>query len=141
MSNTGTDSHGVIRSDFPGGWAGDSVSIKEGKNIGEMQQKALNFNKKLLTWRKDAKVVHKGKLMHFEPKDGVYTYFKYDNDQTVMVILNKNKEQYDLNLDRFEERLQGYQSGRDIFSGMDYSLDQFIPLEPMKPYILELSKI
>ncbi|MBK6284691.1 MAG: cyclomaltodextrinase C-terminal domain-containing protein [Draconibacterium sp.] len=29
--------------------------------------------------------------MHFVPDDGVYTYFRYNNEEVVMVMLNKNE--------------------------------------------------
>lgn len=140
MSNKGTDSHGIIRSDFPGGWAGDEVNIKNGKNLSEMQQKALYFNKMLMNWRKKTTVVHNGSLMHFEPQNGVYTYFRYNDDEAVMIILNKNKESSSLSLNRFEERLKGYTSGTDLFSESTFDLEEAITLEPMRPYILTLHK-
>jgi len=37
MSNKGTESHGIIRSDFPGGWQGDSVSIKDNIGLDSLQ--------------------------------------------------------------------------------------------------------
>ena len=40
-----------------------------------------------------------GKLQHFAPADGVYVYFRYDENDTVMVALNRNAEAVPLALD------------------------------------------
>lgn len=138
MSNKGTDSHGVIRSDFPGGWRGDSIQIKNKIGITDQQQAALDFNKLLLNWRKEATPIHDGYLMHYEPRDKVYVYFRYTNEESVMIILNKNESTYKLNLDRFYERLDGFSSGQDLFSQSTFNLGKPISLEPLRPYILEL---
>lgn len=74
MSNMGDNSHGNIRSDFPGGWQGDKINGFSGKGLTGKQLEAQTFIKKLLNWRKNSKVIHQGKLMHFVPIDGVYVY-------------------------------------------------------------------
>ena len=40
--------------------------------------------------RKTASALHDGKLMHYAPQQGTYVYFRYDDKQKVMVVLNKN---------------------------------------------------
>ena len=69
MSNTGTDSHGVIRSDFPGGWPGDAVDAFSGKGLGTRQKEAQSLTRQLLNWRKTATAVHHGKLTQYAPED------------------------------------------------------------------------
>ena len=69
MHNNGfPGDHGVIRSDFPGGWAGDKVNGFTGEGLDNKQKEAMAYMKELLNWRKQAVVVHKGKLMHFTTK-------------------------------------------------------------------------
>jgi len=140
MSNKGTDSHGIIRSDFPGGWQGDGVSIKDNVGLDSLQLAALSFNKKILNWRKDKTVIHHGKLMHFEPKEKVYVYFRYDDKESVMVILNKNHASYHLKLNRFKERLEGFNLGKDVLSGTEFFIKDSITIEPVRSYVLELEK-
>ncbi len=105
MSHPGTESHGVIRSDFPGGWRGDSRDAFSGKGLSETESTAQEWVRQLFTWRKSHPTIHHGQLMHYVPKDGVYVYFRYDDDHTVMVVINKNEEPYSLDLNRFSERL------------------------------------
>ena len=88
MSNPGTESHGIIRSDFPGGWGGDTINAFTQEGLAPAQIEAQNWMKKILNWRKGSSVVHFGKMMHYEPLNGVYVYFRYDDDNTVMVVMN-----------------------------------------------------
>lgn len=141
LMNTGKDgSHGYIRSDFPGGWQGDTISAKNGIGLSLEELEGQTFSRQLLQWRKDKPVIHYGELMHFVPVDGFYVYFRYDQSNTVMVILNKNKESKVLDLSRFQERLSTYKSGIDVITGQKYDITKPISLDGMQGYILELEK-
>lgn len=139
MSNKGTDSHGVIRSDFPGGWKGDEVSVMKNVGLTEKQLEAKAFLSKLLNWRMSKTVIHTGDLVHFEPIQGVYIYFRYNDDEKVMVILNKNKDEYNLKLDRFDEMLAGVKSGVNILDQKKFNFtNESITLSPNRAFIIEL---
>jgi len=138
MTNPGTTDHGIIRSDFPGGWSGDTKNAFTGAGLSEVQKQAQAFLKKLLNWRKTASVIHHGKLLHFLPEDGIYVLFRYDEAQKVMVILNKNPEAYTLQLDRFSEILEGVSTAKDILSGQSLTMKKSINLKSNTPMILEL---
>lgn len=140
MSNPGTDSHGIIRSDFPGGWAGDRKNAFTGKGLTERELEAQSFVRTLLNWRRDKEVIHSGQLTHFVPENGTYVYFRHDADESVMVILNKNEEQTELELSRFNERLTGYNQALDIINNEQLSLGSNLVLPPRSVRILELSK-
>lgn len=100
--------HGLIRTDFPGGWANDKVNAFTGKGLSKDQLDMQEFLKKVLNYRKSSDAIHSGKTVHFDPKDGVYVLFRIKNDEIVTVILNKNKEVFNLDLKEFEEiGLQG----------------------------------
>lgn len=139
MSNPGTSEHGVIRSDFPGGWNNDVVNAFTGKNLPEKQAVAQSYMKKLLNWRKDNEVIHSGDLVHFAPEDGVYTFFRYNDNKKIMVILNKNDEDVSLHGDRFAELIESYSAGKDVITGATYLLDEML-LPAKSPVILELFK-
>jgi glycosidase len=114
MSNPGTDDHGIIRSDFPGGWAGDTVNAFTGKGLSVQQKDMQNYLRTIQNWRKNKEVIHTGKLKHFVPQDGLYVYFRYNEKETVMVVLNKNSEEMTLSTERFKEAMGGFKSGKDI---------------------------
>jgi neopullulanase len=138
MTNPGTDDHGVIRSDFPGGWPGDKVNAFTGQGLSAQQREALALIKKLTTWRKTAAVIHHGKLLHFMPEDGTYVYFRYNDTAKVMVVLNKNTGETTLDLARFAPMLTGVSTGKDVISGKAYPLKGSITLPARAPLVLEL---
>lgn len=130
---------GLIRSDFPGGWPGDKTNAFTGEGLGPQQQEAKGFVKKLLRWRQKNSAVQTGKLRHFDPKDGVYTYFRYDDQHRVMVVLNKNEKDAIMPLARFAEMLQGYSTATDVLTGKTYDLGHGLPLRAKTPLVLELN--
>lgn len=129
---------GVIRSDFPGGWPGDSINAFTGVGLTSQQKKAQDFTRKLLNWRKDKPGIHYGKLMHFVPENGIYVYFRYDDNDKVMIILNKNSSEQVVSTDRFSEIMKGCKSGKEIISGKEISDITEITLAPKSAMIIEL---
>lgn len=140
MSNRGTEDHGVIRSDFPGGWKGDTINAFIGTGLSEQQNDAQKFVQQLLNWRKDAGVIHHGKTKHFVPENNVYVFFRYDERNTVMIILNKNEQPVTLDLARFKSMLTGASAGRDVLSGNDIGLREKLLLHSAGPLIVEIDK-
>lgn len=117
MSNPGTEEHGVIRSDFPGGWAGDQVNAFTGTGLTDKQKQAQEYIRKVLNWRKTNSTVQFGELKHFAPENGIYVYFRYDKSGKVMVVLNKNTSEKSLDTSRFSEVMANGTSGKEIISG------------------------
>ena len=83
--------HGLIRTDFPGGWKEDSVNAFKGTGLTSEQAEMQLFMKKLLNFRKSYPTIHSGTTKHFAPENGVYVLFRQDSEHTVVLILNKNK--------------------------------------------------
>jgi len=116
MSNTGDDSHGNIRSDFPGGWTGDLKSAFSANGLTEEAKAFQQDMRKLLQWRQTSSAVASGRLTHFVPVDGAYVYFRESKDETVMVVLNKSAESSALDLAQFDEVLK---QRRDFMDALD----------------------
>ena len=95
--------HGLIRTDFPGGWEGDSTDAFSGQGLRDDQREMQEFSRALLQFRKSSKAIHSGKTTHFAPNEGIYVLFRSINEETVALIINKNQEPVSLNLQRFEE--------------------------------------
>ena len=138
MSNPGTEEHGIIRSDFPGGWAGDKVNALTGAGLTAQQKQAQEFFTKILNWRKTSKAVHSGSLKHFSPNDGVYVYFRTHEKETVMVVLNKNKEEKTIATDRFSEAMGNRSSGREVISGMNITDLKNLKIPGQSAMVIEL---
>ncbi len=100
--------HGLIRTDFPGGWEGDAVNAFTGENLSTDQKSMQSFLKSLLNYRKESEAIHKGKTIHFAPTNGVYLLSRMYENEIVTLIINKNKDPYTLDLTPYAELgLQG----------------------------------
>lgn len=131
MQNTARrGDHGLIRSDFPGGWNGDAVNAFTGVGLSEEQKNMQAYTKELLNWRKDKEVIHTGKTMHFAPEAGVYVYFRYNGNDTVMVVMNKNESGIIIPMNRFAEIIKDKKTARNIITGEILDLDSDIVLGP-----------
>jgi glycosidase len=108
---------GKIRADMPGGWAGDAKNAFTGAGLSPAERDAQDYLRRLLRWRRNTPTVQHGKLQHFAPIDGVYVYFRYDDQGTVMVALNRNAGPTPLALERFGRFIKAGSKGRDAISG------------------------
>jgi len=95
--------HGLIRTDFPGGWESDKVNAFSGEGLTDAQKNMQVYLKKLLNYRKTSKAIHEGKTIHFAPENGVYLLFRVYENEIVVHVLNKNDQTVNLDLSRFEE--------------------------------------
>ena len=135
---TSSSDHGIIRSDFPGGWAKDSTNAFVGTGLTNQQKTAQDFTKQLLNWRQTATATHTGKLKHFIPQDGIYVYFRFNEDQKIMVVLSKNMDTKTLDLNRFAEMLEGEAMATDVLSGKTFRLGDTMEVPGNGALILEL---
>ena len=138
MSHPGTESHGAIRGEFPGGWSDSVKNAFTGEGLTDDEHNAQQFVRKLLNWRKQSDVIHTGQLMQFAPIKNVYVYFRYDDTDTVMVILNQGVEATTLALSRFAERIGHADSASDVITGRQFEMSQSLQLEPRSVLLLEL---
>jgi len=129
---------GDIRRDFPGGWNGDTNNAFTKAGRTEEQNKFYDFTAKLFNWRKNKTVIHNGKTTHYIPENNVYVYFRYNENESVMVVVNNNAEKQTLKTNRFAENIKKYQSGKDILTETTFDLNKDITIESKSVLILEL---
>ncbi len=127
-----------IRQDFPGGWDGDknNAFTKSGRTV--EQNKFYDFTAKLFQWRKNKSVVHFGKMTHYIPENNVYVYFRHDDKEAVMVVINNAAETKTIKTNRFQENIKNFTTGKDVISGKMVDLKEEISLEGKSVLILEL---
>jgi glycosidase len=107
---------GLVRQDFPGGWKDDKINKFKTTDRTAAEKDAFEYVKKLAHYRKNTPTLHNGKLTHFMPVDGIYVYFRYDNDKTIMVIMNTNEKGIEATTDRFTERMAGFTKAKNVVS-------------------------
>jgi len=127
-----------IRQDFPGGWKGDSNNAFLANGRTAEQTKYFDFSKKILNWRKNKTVIHSGKFTHYIPENNVYVYFRYNDTETVMVVINNATDSKNINLERFKESIKEFTSGKDILSDKIIDLKKELTIEGKTSMILEL---
>jgi glycosidase len=108
---------GLVREDFPGGWAGDKENkfTAEGRN--DQENEAFNYVRKLANYRKFSSALQTGKMMQYIPQDGVYLYFRYDNLKTVMVVYNSRDKEQTISTQRYAERIKGAVKAINVITG------------------------
>lgn len=127
-----------IRQDFPGGWNGDKNNAFTASGRTDVQKQYFDFTAKLLNWRKNKPVIHSGKTTHYIPENNVYVYFRFNEKETVMVIINNNPEKQTIKTNRFLENIKNYTSGKDVLGNASFDLKNEISIEGKSALILEL---
>lgn len=131
---------GWVRMDFPGGWPGDKVNKFTAAGRTAQENETFNYVRTLANYRKTSSAIKTGKLMQFVPDDWVYTYFRYDDKQTVMVVMNTSKDERTIDPKRFEERIKGFTRGKDVIDASVKDLSQSWKIPGETIWVLELAK-
>lgn len=129
---------GDIRRDFPGGWNGDTNNAFTASGRTAEQQQFFDFSAKLFNWRKGKSVIHTGKTTHYVPDNNVYVYFRHNEKESVMVIVNNNPEKQTVKTARFNENIQNYTSGKEVISGKSLNVKNDIEIDGKSVLIFEL---
>jgi glycosidase len=131
---------GLVRGDFFGGWPEDKQNkfSKEGRTTSE--DSVYNWTRTLANFRKKSSAIKTGKMMQFVPEDWVYTYFRYDDRQTVMVVMNTASTEKTIDASRFEERTNGFRSGRIVTGDKTIELTGKWTLPAKTIWVVELIK-
>lgn len=129
-----------VRKDFEGGWPEDKVNKFLASGRTDKENDAFNFIKKLANYRKNSEALTTGKLTQYLPSDGIYVYFRYVNNKSVMVIMSQNKEDKNLDTNRFMENIQGFISAKNIMTDESISDLKTLKIRANTITILELQK-
>ncbi|HNF03654.1 MAG TPA: alpha-amylase family glycosyl hydrolase, partial [Ferruginibacter sp.] len=139
MTGVTSPNDGFVRQDFPGGWASDPANKFTDAGRTDKERAIWNHLARLANFRKTSSALTTGRMMQFLPVDGVYVYFRYDDKQTIMVVMNTAKEKKNVSLGRFAERTNGFTRARNVQTGAIAPLSEFA-LESYDSVVLELLK-
>jgi glycosidase len=139
MLNDKQQGHAQERLDMVGGWKDDSRNAftKEGRTVQENEM--FDYIKNILNWRQTATAVHSGKLMQFVPIDNnFYIYFRYTDDECVMVAVNNCKEDKEIEWTRYDEILNRYkQTGKNIIDDVEVKIGEKSVVKRQSSVIIE----
>lgn len=133
------DPDGLVRLDFPGGWAGDSANKFTAAGRTASEDSLFNYTRTLAQFRRQSSAIKTGKMMQYVPEDGVYVYFRYDARQTVMCIMNPGDKEIEFTTARFEQRLKGFTKAKDIITGQTATIKDKMKVPAKTQLVLELN--
>jgi len=140
MTNEKAGSDGQRRSDFYGGWKNDSKDAVTEQGLSDKEKQAKQYFSKLLNWRKTNTAITNGKFKHYAPqKNDVYIYFRYNDKQKVMILLNKNTESVTLDMNRYAEMITNKFKAIDIVSGKELNVENTLTISGKTAMILEIN--
>lgn len=138
MKNFKDPSDAEVRRDFPGGWKEDKVNKFEASGRTEKENEAFNFVKNLANYRKSSEAISEGKFMQFVPQDGIYVYFRYTDEQIVMVVSNTNNVSKEIKTNRFAEILKGAKKAWNVLNRSELNDISSLKVEPKEIMVLEI---
>jgi glycosidase len=115
----GTDHHGYLRADFPGGWSEDTRDAFTQAGRTSTENDLYNHLKKLIEIRRSNSAFTKGKLTHFPPENDIYVYFREYEGERFMVALNGSNDNKKVKFGRFGARTSGVSVGIDLMTGSE----------------------
>jgi glycosidase len=131
---------GLVRGDFPGGWKEDKQNKFTAAGRTDMENEVFNWTRAIANFRRNSSAIKTGKMMQFVPEQGVYTYFRYDNQQTVMVVMNTANEERSIDTERFAECTKGFRTAKNIVTATTNGISGSWKIPSKTIWILELTK-
>ena len=112
------DEYGLQSADGTTGHSQERVDMPWGEFTRE-QLALRKYVSSLFLWRKGSKAVTSGDMIHFRPDyRNVYVYFRTVKGESVMVVMNGGKENYEVDWDHFSEVTSKYsQKGKNVLNG------------------------
>lgn len=139
-ANAPVDGDGRKREDMTGGWPGDERSVFTEEGRTNEENEAFDYVKRLTNWRKEAKVIHEGKLTHFIPENNTYVYFRHTENEAVMIVMNRNEKEMVMTRDRFAEILDQYSYGINVMDGSSINVMEDFQVGAKQTAVFELKK-
>ena len=138
MNGTKHITDGNVRKDFPGGFPGDTKNCFTREGRTQAENAMFDWLSRLLHWRQGNDVIIKGKQTQFIPFNGIYVIARQYNGKTVLTILNGNRKQADMQLDRYAEVIGNATAAKDVITGRTVKLDKKLSLKSRQTLIIEL---
>ena len=130
---------GLVRADFLGGWTNDSINkfLTTGRTVQENE--VFEYVKKLANFRLTSTAITTGKLMQYTPQNGLYTYFRYNKEQTVICIMNTSNEDKTVDVtNQYSDRADGFSKIRNVIT--DNVSAMYLNVKAGEMYIGSLQK-
>lgn len=137
MKGSTSPRDGHVRLDFPGGWEGDQKNAFTQHGLTSDEKGVQDFVRTLGNFRKQSSALQTGKMMQYAPKEGCYVYFRYDDKQTIMVVMNAGSKSHRIMLSNYEDATKNFKAGKNVVTGE--AVSNAFDVEPKTITILELN--
>lgn len=117
----------------------ERLDMPDLSSISTSQKEVYNYTKKILNWRKESEVIHKGNLVHYWPYNNLYVYFRILEKEIVMVAINNNDRRLSLDWSKYSDSIKGKKSGTEIISGKKISTEEELIIQPQSSYIISFN--
>ena len=131
---------GWVRLDFPGGWSGDGKNAFTGTGLTREEAEIQALTKKFANFRKKSSAIKTGKMMQYVPNNGLYVYFRYDQNQTVMCVMNTDTKERAVDFSAYDERTKGFSSGVDVLTDINLPFNAPLKIGAQSMMVMELKK-
>ena len=131
---------GLVRLDFPGGWENDVKNAFKQNGLSSNEKQVQELTRKLGNFRKRSSAIKTGNLMHYAPQDGLYVYFRYNKDQTVMCVMNTSLNNKNIDFNDYRERTLDFVKAKNIITGELMNMSDKPQINGTTMWVLELIK-
>jgi glycosidase len=107
--------HGAMRQDHYGGWPGDTKNAFTGEGLTTDEAEALAFVRELADLRKAHHVIGTGSLRQWAPYNDVYAYSWSNDEEVLLVMVNRNADPQYVGLDRMLDGLNTFNGTQVLF--------------------------
>ena len=115
--------------------------LPQGNEVTDEMKEMYDFQSRLFNWRKEEKVLHTGKTMHFMARNNTYAFFRYNDNEAVFVFANAAEEPRIIPTDTYAEILGQYvPKGINPLTGEDVDLTQEMKVEGLSTVVDKLTK-
>jgi len=115
------------------------VNAFTGEGLTAQQKEAQDYIRTLAHLRRQSCALNMGEMLHYIPLGEVYVYFKSFGDEHKMIVLNRNDEEVELGLERFQQGLEGFARMDNVWTGEVEEIGTTLTLAPMGSYIFDLN--
>jgi len=138
MQNTAKPhDHGLIRTDFPGGWPGDEINAFTNSGLTAEQKATQALFAQLFQLRSRSEAMRFGETLHYAPNDGVYVISRFVENEKLVLFLNKKEEDRQIDLSDYKE-LQGYDRYYDPINKVESSTSKLIRMQPRSFLLIQM---
>ncbi len=113
---------GLLRANFPGGFPGDKRNAFSSVGRTDDENDIFSFVHRLLIERRDHKSLSSGKLTQFPPENNIFVYFKNDEKDRAMIIMNDNEQDKEVDLKPYSDQLKDVRELKDLMTGKVYEI-------------------